>query len=98
MDLRDYGLGNYTSYIVGRPHVAKTMKQINGTKADCPNCHCDTFAEIEVLLENMPLLNAKFALGRYLSCLACPWASPMMCVGLPEDNLPEWFARRKTND
>jgi hypothetical protein len=95
-DWRDYGLGDFTKYIVGRPHLVELTNTIAGQPAECPNCKMDQFADIEVVIQNMPLMPYEFCLGKYLSCPACPWASPMICIGLPETaDLPEWFERRR---
>jgi hypothetical protein len=89
MDLRNYGLGNYTQYVIGRPRLAATLAEIENTKAECPNCKIQVLCDIEIVMEGMPLMKEKYALGKYLSCPACPWASPMMCVGIPV--LPNWW-------
>lgn len=87
--MRDYGRGNYTQYIIGRPRLVQTMTEMGGHEFECPNCHIGTVAEIQVVLQNMPLLKSEYAMGTYLSCPACPWASPMMCVSINE--IPDWL-------
>lgn len=88
--MRDYGLGDYTKYIIGRPYLVKLIKQVHGRSAECPNCKMDTLAEIQVVLQNLPLIKSEeFSIGNYLSCPACPWASPM--VVLPTNGIPDWL-------
>ncbi len=87
--MRNYGLGDYTQYILGRPRLVRTMTKIDRTPFECPNCRSKTCAEIQVVLREMPLLAAEYGLGTYLSCPACPWASPMMIVGIAD--MPEWL-------
>jgi hypothetical protein len=89
MGLREYGLGDYTQYIIGRPRLVETISELGPHKADCPNCHMDKFCSIEVVLKAMPLLNQPYGLGSYLSCPACPWASRMVVMGI--DKLPTWW-------
>mgnify|MGYP001616515689 FL=1 len=90
-NLRDYGLGeDYTSYIIGRPRLAQTITEIEDTKFDCPNCHCGAVAEIQVVMKGVPLMRSEYSTGKYLSCVACPWAGPMIVLGAPA-GIPEWF-------
>lgn len=88
-DLREYGLGNYTKFIVGRPRLASVMAAIDGHEAECPHCHIRALCEIEVVMKNMPLMTGPFGVGRYLSCPACPWASPMLIVSVQHP--PTWL-------
>lgn len=85
--MRDYGLGNYTQYVVGRPHLAAT------TDLECPNCSFAHMGEIRVVLQGMPVMPTEFAIGTYLSCPACPFASPMVCFGVSVK--PDWFKEKK---
>lgn len=87
--MRNYGLGDYTQYIVGRPRLVRTVREIEGVKVECPNCRIEVMAEIETVLRDMPLMRTEYSIGHYLSCPACPWASPMIVITTP--NLPDWL-------
>jgi hypothetical protein len=73
-DIRDYGLGNPDK--VGVPSVQRLTAV--GELDDCPNCGCRQLAVIEIMVEHQ-LLRTGHGLGTYLSCPACPYASPMVC-------------------
>ena len=77
-DIRDYGFGHSTSYVVGPPRVVKQAEPVDGVKPLCLNCGCQTLYEIEVDLKNYPRLKPGKQTGLYLGCPACPWASPML--------------------
>lgn len=92
--MRNYGFGDYTRYIVGTPHLKKLHTEPLGDNLalpQCINCGIMALCEIEVLLENLPTIRSKWALGSYLSCPACPWASPMIAHAV--DSLPDWMFR-----
>lgn len=80
MNLRDYGLGDSTEAVRGKPRAKivddpEVLAQIAET-GGCPHCGCETIMEVEVDVENPQLRGGK-GVGTYLSCAACPWASPM---------------------
>jgi len=84
---RDHGLGD-------SPKVIGTPKLHDRVPGDCPHCHCDTLFRIEVEVEPPPLLRRPAdhkAVGTYIGCPACPWASPMMisAVPVPKKMTPE---------
>lgn len=94
MSSRDYGLGNYTRYVIGRPRLVTVHNfPPDGSvlaEHECPNCHAREVCEVQVVLKGMPLLPTRYAVGTYLSCPACPWASPMVCMGVAA--LPDWWS------
>lgn len=76
-DPRDYGLPN--SRPISTPRVVKmydASTPLNGVQPECPLCTCQTLCEIEVEVAQ-PLIRGGRGIGLYLSCPACPWASPM---------------------
>ncbi len=74
---RDYGMPD--SEVVGIPRLTRTFTEpMDGVRPLCPNCGCETLCEIEVNVQQKLLRGGK-GVGRYLSCPACPWASPMAC-------------------
>lgn len=88
---RDYGLGDFTEYIIGRPHIGDPVD------IECPKCGAEKTFKIEVIMMNMPLIKSKYCIGIFIGCAACPTASPMM-VTAHGDKLPEWFKERKNEN
>jgi len=81
--MREYGLGSAQQYVVGPPRLHKVLREPIGDVCPvCPNCKCECLCEIEVDIKGHPLMKGKDAVGRYLGCAACPWASPMVIVNL----------------
>ena len=79
-NMRDYGLGDY-GIPDGPPRVLEILTEpIDGNKPFCVSCQCETLVSIEVTLAKItfPGLEGKSGVGTYLSCPACPWASPMV--------------------
>jgi hypothetical protein len=79
--VRDHGLGKHGEPD-GPPRVAKVLTskdKIKGVSPICPNCECETLAEIEVNMTKLaiPGVGAE-GVGTYLGCPACPWASPIL--------------------
>jgi len=72
-DPRDYGFGDPTPYLNGKPVVGS---RVDG--AECPHCKCEMIFSITIPIVDHPLLKTKHGEGRYVGCPACPWASPMI--------------------
>ena len=74
---RDHGYGRAPAVT-----EAPTATPFKGPEdAACPNCGCKAIHEIRQPVERPPLLRGKGpAVGTYLGCPACPWASPMVVV------------------
>jgi transposase len=83
-DRRSYGLGDSMPFIRGIPRV---VKQTPVDMPPCPHCGCKTTYVIEVDVE-MPLLRGGKGKGTYIGCPACPFASPMVSVGVGGPDLP----------
>lgn len=86
MSQPNYGLPN--SKIVGAPRFVRLhTSPIDGATPTCPHCGCVTLCEIECDCEQ-PLLRGGKGTGTYLSCPACPWASPMMIAATAAPPVP----------
>lgn len=79
--LRDYGYGD-SPEVIGAPCITEEVSQL------CPNCGCGKLFAVEVVVENPPRMlrvpNNHVAVGRYVGCPACPWASPMITTARPK--------------
>jgi hypothetical protein len=74
---RDYGLPE------SEPQEPPTAKPAPAEMREhgCPNCGCKELMMIEVAVDQ-PLLKSGSGKGTYLGCPACPYASPMMIIGI----------------
>jgi len=80
-DPRDYGLPE--SRPIAAPVFVKLHQApLDGSQPECPRCGCVTLCEIEIQVEQK-LVHGARGIGRYLSCAACPWASPMIVKAAP---------------
>lgn len=80
----DYGYGETTQFTKGPPRFVQISDVGNSPIKECPYCHCVTLADIEVDVDN-PRLKTGRGVGRYISCVACAWAGPLlMTAGRPE--------------
>ena len=73
MSRRSYGLGEST--VIGAPVIGESVD------IECPYCHAPKTFEIRVKVNAPPLLRISKggeAIGRYIGCAACPFASPMV--------------------
>lgn len=76
----DYGLGETTQFVKGPPRLVNMLGKADDCPVKvCPYCGCVSLAEIEVDIEN-PLLRTGRGIGRYVSCVACPWASTILMI------------------
>ena len=75
--MREYGLPNPTA-VHGSP--TWTIAQ---NAPPCPNCGAQ-LAEVTVTV-SMPMLRGGKGRGVYLGCPACPFASPMATVAVPDE-------------
>ncbi len=93
-DMRDYGLGDPHA-TKGPPRIKRLITEpVDGEKPFCPNCKCETLCEIEVEVTPKSTAGVMIKLvgngiGTYLSCPACPWASPMAIVSRPDPKRSE---------
>ena len=82
-NLRDYGYGD-------SPEVAGQPKVLGFISEPCPNCACIPTFQIEVVMAEPPsqlrVPPGSHAVGTYVGCAACPWASPMMTTARPKGN------------
>lgn len=73
---RDHGYGPSPE-----PKIPPEIKS-GPLEHECPNCNGMTLFQLEVTVDNNPLmegmLGSKEGVGIYLGCAACPYASPMM--------------------
>lgn len=83
-NIRDYGYGdNYT--VDGPPRFIQWLEHEGPSKYDkCPNCGCDHLAIMEFNAIKAPQLKGGGGVGTYVSCVACPWASPAIISAIPE--------------
>jgi hypothetical protein len=95
MGMRDYGGVNPHSQ--GEVGVPRVVGYPDDARLTCPNCKCGSLASIEVEITNIAkeklmgtllrgVAHSGEALGSYLGCPACPWASPMMMVAKGKTN------------
>lgn len=74
--LRDYGLG--PANVLNAPKLVKLCNPPDIPEG-CPNCGCETIAFIEVKVQHEKIRGGT-GTGNYYSCVACPWASPMIAI------------------
>jgi hypothetical protein len=72
-NIRDYGLGDCQE--AGIPRLKELVEH------ECPNCKCQNLAIIEVAVKDKRL-SSGVGKGTYYSCVACPWASPMISTAV----------------
>jgi hypothetical protein len=74
---RTYGFGDKPR-VRGVPTI-----ELRKTGEPCPNCGCEDTFLIRVEIENPPPMlrmpEGHVAIGHYVGCVACAWASPMTC-------------------
>jgi len=82
---RDHGFGVPPEPT--EPPTAKACEPIDGIKPVCPACGCESLHEIRQPVEAPSLLRVpegSRAVGLYLGCPACPYASPMAVTAVPQ--------------
>ena len=83
-NLREYGLGDSKRPIAppkAEPLDPETKRRVIA-EGGCPNCGCVEIMSITVIIDD-PRITTGRGQGRYMGCPACPWASPMMLVSIP---------------
>jgi hypothetical protein len=81
--IRDHGFGD-------SPEVRKPPRLGDHLEESCPHCGCSPVFMVEVDVVNPPaqlhMPKGSKAVGQYVGCAACPYASPMVTVARTKGN------------